>query len=140
MSLDLMLNLMQGEFSLEIEQQIPTDGVIAVYGPSGSGKTTLLRAIAGLLNSPKGRVTFNGKVWQNNASFLPVDKRGVAYVFQEPSLFEHLSVKANIDYAFKRTPDEHRRIDDAPGGEICCHLHSIPCLIAEAPQVPTGQR
>lgn len=110
LSLELSLLLRNGEFNLDIEQRLPSQGVTAIYGPSGSGKTTLLRAIAGLLKSPEGTISFKQKIWQNSAEFLPTHLRQLAYVFQEPSLFEHLSVQENIDYAFKRVPQAQRVI------------------------------
>ena len=92
-----------GDFTLEVEQSLSSNAVTAIYGASGSGKTTLLRVIAGLLKPLKGELMFNGHCWQSNNDFLPAHKRQLAYVFQEPSLFEHLSVRGNIDYAFKRS-------------------------------------
>ncbi|UDF03131.1 ATP-binding cassette domain-containing protein [Asticcacaulis sp. AND118] len=78
-------------------------GLTAIMGPSGSGKTTLLRAIAGL-ERLNGRVQVGDAVWQDGRGFLPVHKRAVGYVFQEPSLFSHLSVEGNLDFALKRNP------------------------------------
>ena len=92
-----------GDFTLEVEQSLSSNAVTAIYGASGSGKTTLLRVIAGLLKPLQGELMFNGHCWQSNNDFLPAHKRQLAYVFQEPSLFEHLSVRGNIDYAFKRS-------------------------------------
>ena len=45
-----------------------------------------------------------GQVWQDNAQgiFLPTWKRSLGYVFQEASLFDHLDVQANIDFAARR--------------------------------------
>ncbi|WP_298329406.1 ATP-binding cassette domain-containing protein [Asticcacaulis sp.] len=78
-------------------------GLTALMGPSGSGKTTLLRAIAGL-ERLSGRVQVGDAVWQDADRFMPVHKRAVGYVFQEPSLFSHLSVEGNLDFALKRSP------------------------------------
>ncbi len=103
-TLELTVALKRGEFQLKVEQSLPTDSVTAIYGPSGSGKTTLLRVIAGLLKSPQTELRFNGCLWQDKSNFVPPHKRGLAYIFQEPSLFDHLSVKDNINYAFKRVP------------------------------------
>lgn len=78
-------------------------GLTAIMGPSGSGKTTLLRAIAGL-ERLSGRVQVGDAVWQEGRNFVPVHKRAVGYVFQEPSLFSHLSVEGNLAFALKRNP------------------------------------
>ncbi|WP_340677521.1 molybdenum ABC transporter ATP-binding protein [Paraglaciecola sp.] len=89
-------------FKLDVDLQLPSKGIIALFGHSGSGKTTLLRCIAGLQPSDQGLMQVNGKVWQDKNFNLPTHKRGLAYVFQESSLLPHLSVKANLHYALKR--------------------------------------
>ncbi|MGZ3298905.1 MAG: ATP-binding cassette domain-containing protein, partial [Asticcacaulis sp.] len=80
---------------------VPAQGVTAVWGPSGAGKTTLLRAIAGL-ERLEGHVRVAGATWQDDKVFRPVHQRRIGFVFQEPSLLPHLSVRGNLDYAAKR--------------------------------------
>lgn len=99
-----------GDFSLDVDLQLPGQGVIALFGHSGSGKTTVLRSIAGLEHFA-GKLMVNGEVWQDGESFLPVHKRPIGYVFQEASLFSHLSVKQNLAFGLKRTPEAERRIE-----------------------------
>ncbi|MET0116889.1 MAG: molybdenum ABC transporter ATP-binding protein [Sedimenticola sp.] len=99
-----------GNFELDARFQSRASGVTALFGRSGSGKTTLLRAIAGLERAQKGQVIINGDVWQNDDDFVPPHQRQIGYVFQEASLFPHLSVKANLEYGWQRTPAELRRI------------------------------
>ena len=89
-------------FALDVDLMLPGRGVTALFGPSGAGKTTLLRCIAGLEHMPHGRLTVNGMVWQDEAVFLPTHRRPLGYVFQEASLFSHLSVRGNLDYGMKR--------------------------------------
>ena len=89
-------------FCLRIKAVLPTQGISAIYGPSGSGKTTLLRCIAGLEKNSQGKIIFNGDVWQNSDFFLPTYKRPIGYVFQEASLFEHLTARGNLDFAIQR--------------------------------------
>ncbi|MDP4027530.1 MAG: molybdenum ABC transporter ATP-binding protein [Gallionella sp.] len=98
-------------FALHAELQVFAHGVIALFGPSGSGKTTLLRCIAGLERIPNGALQVKDEVWQEGASFMPVHRRPLGYVFQEASLFPHLSVKENLEYGLKRIPPEQRRIE-----------------------------
>ncbi|MGE0385396.1 MAG: molybdenum ABC transporter ATP-binding protein [Gammaproteobacteria bacterium] len=92
-----------GDFSLRARFSAPMAGVTALFGPSGSGKTTLLRCIAGLARLA-GHVRIGAESWQDDATgtFLPTHRRGVGYVFQEPSLFPHLSVRGNLRYATRR--------------------------------------
>ena len=103
MSIDASFDLAFPGFSLQADLQLPGQGVTAFFGPSGSGKTTLLRCIAGLEKVPGGRLVVNGEVWQEGNVFLPVHKRALGYVFQEASLFPHLSVQQNLDYGARRS-------------------------------------
>ncbi|MDL0431088.1 molybdenum ABC transporter ATP-binding protein [Marinobacter sp. TBZ242] len=96
-------------FRMQVDLQLPGNGVTALFGHSGCGKTTLLRCIAGL-QACSGRLSVNGDVWQDHNVSLPVHKRPLAYVFQETSLFPHLSVKGNLDFGYRRTPATQRRI------------------------------
>ena len=90
-------------FTLDVDLSLPGRGVTALFGPSGCGKSTLLRCIAGLNDAPEGRCVVNGEVWQDGANPLPTHQRPLGYVFQEPQLFAHLSVRANLQYGRQRT-------------------------------------
>jgi molybdate transport system ATP-binding protein len=89
-------------FELDIDIDIPGQGITAIFGESGSGKTSLLRCIAGLENNAFGCLNVNGELWQNASVFVPTHKRSLGYVFQEASLFEHLTSMGNLCYAIKR--------------------------------------
>ncbi|WP_305073353.1 molybdenum ABC transporter ATP-binding protein [Propionivibrio sp.] len=95
-------------FTLDVDLALPGRGVTALFGHSGSGKTTLLRCIAGLERAREGRLTVNGEVWQDERHWLPTHKRPIGYVFQEASLFPHLSVLGNLRYGMKRMFDPQR--------------------------------
>lgn len=90
-------------FSLDVDLTLPGHGVTALFGHSGSGKTTLLRCIAGLERAPHGRLRVGDEVWQDAGRWLPVHRRPIGYVFQEASLFAHLSVLDNLNYGVKRS-------------------------------------
>jgi molybdate transport system ATP-binding protein len=100
-----------GEFSLDVAFSCPMRGVTAVFGPSGCGKTTLLRCVAGL-QRVAGRLSVGGEVWQDDASglFRKAHERSIGYVFQEASLFPHLSVRRNLEYGLSRIPAARRRV------------------------------
>ena len=106
MTIAVRFNIQRGEFALNIDTVIPETGVTAIFGPSGSGKTTLLRAIAGLEHADNGYLKVGDALWQGNGVFLPTHQRKIGYVFQEPSLFSHLSVEANLNYGLERAKDE----------------------------------
>lgn len=95
-------------FALDVDLHLPASGVTALFGHSGSGKTTILRCIAGLECAPKGRLVVNGEVWQDREQWVPTHKRSIGYVFQEASLFPHLSVLGNLQYGMKRISDPQR--------------------------------
>ncbi|MBU0656125.1 MAG: molybdenum ABC transporter ATP-binding protein [Gammaproteobacteria bacterium] len=92
------------DFTLATDLQLPGRGVTALFGHSGSGKTTLLRCIAGLQRPDSGFLQVRGQVWQDSTKgvFLPTHQRPLGYVFQEASLFPHLTARKNIDYGRKR--------------------------------------
>ena len=106
MTIAVRFNIQRGEFALNIDTVIPETGVTAIFGPSGSGKTTLLRAIAGLEHADNGYLKVGDALWQGNGVFLPTHQRKIGYVFQEPSLFSHLSVQGNLNYGLERAKDE----------------------------------
>ena len=95
-------------FTLDVDLTLPGRGVTALFGHSGSGKTTLLRCIAGLERAPLGALTVNGEVWQDARQWMPTHQRPLGYVFQEASLFPHLSVLGNLRYGRKRTEAAQR--------------------------------
>lgn len=102
MSIRARFSVQRRDFSLDLEFQAPGRGVTAIFGPSGCGKTTLLRHIAGLEYCVDAELEVNGSCWQRPGHFVPVHQRALGYVFQEPSLFAHLSVIGNLRYAIKR--------------------------------------
>lgn len=95
-------------FTLDVDLDLPAKGMIALFGHSGSGKTTLLRCIAGLERAPDGFLALDGEVWQNGERWLPTHKRPLGYVFQEASLFPHLTVMGNLCYGMRRVSRERR--------------------------------
>tara|TARA_R110001583_G_scaffold194954_1_gene367829 strand:+ start:40813 stop:41910 length:1098 start_codon:yes stop_codon:yes gene_type:complete len=99
--MQLQLTLHRDDFSLAVDTHLPATGVSVIFGHSGSGKTTLLRCIAGLERA-SGDVLFNGDVWQRDKQFIPTHRRPLAYVFQEASLFNHLTAAGNLQFAEKR--------------------------------------
>ncbi|CAM2067060.1 molybdenum ABC transporter ATP-binding protein [Sulfidibacter corallicola] len=90
-------------FSLDVDVTVPGNGITIIFGQSGSGKTTFLRCVAGLEKPDRGRLAVNGDIWQSETTFLPTHKRPLGYVFQESSLFPHLTAKGNLAYALKRS-------------------------------------
>ena len=118
--IEVRLQLNYSGFALDVDLQLPGRGVTALYGHSGSGKTTCLRCIAGLERASDGFVQINDHVWQDsrNGVFVPPHKRALGYVFQEASLFPHLSVLANLEFGLKRIPKAQRHVDLAQATQL----------------------
>ncbi|MBF0192131.1 MAG: molybdenum ABC transporter ATP-binding protein [Magnetococcales bacterium] len=127
MTIEARFSLSWPGFSLEVDLQCPGKGVTALFGRSGSGKTTLLRAIAGLERVEGGRLVVNGEVWQEQQLFLPTHRRPLGYVFQEASLFPHLSVRGNLEYGRRRV-----------GGGDASHFEAIIALLGIEPLLERG--
>jgi len=110
MTVECGFRVKRQDFILDADMTIPGRGVTAIFGPSGCGKTTLLRAIAGLEKSSSGVLKVDGAIWQDSSSFVPPHKRPIGYVFQEASLFAHLSVQGNLEYGVSRIPVAERKV------------------------------
>lgn len=110
MTIEIRFGIQRGEFSLDVDTELPSVGISAIFGPSGCGKTTLLRAIAGLDFHPDGFLKIGEYTWQDGDRFLPPHRRPLGYVFQEASLLDHLSVRGNLEFGVKRIPEDKRRI------------------------------
>ncbi len=106
MTINARFKLVKENFTLDAEFSVPSNGVTAVFGPSGCGKTTLLRMMAGLDHCMNGYLKVADTVWQDQHCFVPAHQRSIGYIFQEASLFPHLNVQQNIDYAIKRSQNK----------------------------------
>ena len=113
MTIEAKLRVDRGAFTLDAELSAPARGVTAIFGPSGAGKTTLLRAIAGLEKGTHGHLAVGEDVWQDETRFLSPHRRPLGYVFQEASLFDHLSVRRNLEYGYRRVPEADRQVEVA---------------------------
>jgi molybdate transport system ATP-binding protein len=134
--LQLRLHHTLGNFALKVAFDAAARGVTALFGPSGSGKTTVLRCIAGLTRATDGLVVFDGECWQDAARglFVQPHRRACGYVFQEASLFPHLSVERNLQYGWKRVPAAQRRVRF----EHAVELLGIAPLLARLPATLSG--
>ena len=110
MNIEARFYIERDEFTLDAELHTPMQGITAVFGPSGCGKTTLLRALAGLEHCREGYLALGGEVWQNRQQYIPPHRRTLGYVFQEANLFPHLTVRGNLEYGYKRLPENERRL------------------------------
>ncbi len=77
------------------EWEIPDDGITALTGPSGSGKTSIVRILLGLEPCP----SLSWQFGKEDLAKQPVGQRRLGVVFQEYSLFPHLTARENIEFA-----------------------------------------
>lgn len=101
----IRLHLARPAFTLDVDLDLPGDGITVLFGVSGSGKTSLLRCVAGLEHTPRALVSIAGETWQDDDTgiCLPTWQRPLGYVFQEASLFAHLNVRKNLQFGLKRS-------------------------------------
>ncbi|AXI61799.1 molybdenum ABC transporter ATP-binding protein [Pseudomonas kribbensis] len=134
--IEARLKLAYSGFGLDVDLHLPGRGVTALFGQSGSGKTTCLRCIAGLERASNAFVQINDEVWQDSEKgiFVPPHKRALGYVFQEASLFPHLSVLTNLQFGLKRIARNQRRVDMAQATELL----GIGHLLERHPQHLSG--
>lgn len=102
--------------TFELSAEVPDRGVelslavepgetVALLGPNGAGKSTALAVAAGLLRPARARVTLDGRpltvsgVEGHPAAYVPPHGRRVALLAQDPLLFPHLDVRANVEFA-----------------------------------------
>ncbi len=134
MKIEARFRINRGDFRLDVDLNLPGQGVTAILGPSGSGKTTLLRAIAGLEHYPGGKLKVGGLCWQEGKNFVPPHQRPLAYVFQEASLFAHLNVHRNLEYGLKRVPKADHKVSLAQA----ISLLGIEHLLERKPETLSG--
>jgi iron(III) transport system ATP-binding protein len=92
-----------------IDLSIAPGEILALLGPSGCGKTTTLRLIAGLERPDSGTISLRGEVASGANRFLPAERRGIGFMFQDFALFPHLTVRENVAFGLKHLRNGARR-------------------------------
>ena len=126
----------RGDFRLDIDLELPGRGITTLFGHSGSGKTTCLRAMAGLERAPGGHFSMGEDIWQDepNGVFVPTHRRALGYVFQEASLFPHLSARENMLFGLKRAAPAEQRFNLAAVADLL----GIGSLLDRMPNMLSG--
>jgi molybdopterin-binding protein len=91
-----------GGFAIDVrlDAQLAPGSMLVLFGPSGAGKTTILRHLAGLERPDEGIIRFDGSVWCDTVRgvWQPPQSRRIGLVFQNPTLFPHLTVRDNVRF------------------------------------------
>lgn len=97
---ELQLRAVVTERRLDVEFSVAAGEVLAVLGPNGAGKSTVLHVIAGLLHPDEGLVRLGDRVLTDTTAGVevPTHQRRVGLLLQDPLLFPHLSVAANVAF------------------------------------------
>ncbi|KKG11398.1 ATP-binding cassette domain-containing protein [Methanosarcina sp. 2.H.A.1B.4] len=120
-------------FSLdELSLKVESGEYFVILGPTGAGKTLLLELIAGFHVPDSGRVLVDGK----EVTHLPPEKHNLAFVYQNYSLFPHMSVKKNIEFGMrmKRIKDSKRVLETARDLKITHLLDRNPLTLSGGEQ------
>src|SRR6478752_7180232 len=96
--LDAAVTVARSGFTLDVALRVAPGDVLAVLGPNGSGKSTLLDVLAGLLRPDAGHVRVRGRRLTDSGVHVPPHRRGVGLLAQQPLLFPHLTVLANVEF------------------------------------------
>lgn len=98
----------------DVSLTVPHGSLVVLLGPTGVGKTTTLRLVAGLEHPDSGDILIGGR----SVRGLTPAQRDVAMVFQQYSLYPHLTVRQNLEFPLKspllKTPREEmeRKVQD----------------------------
>lgn len=92
-----------GDLDMDIQLQLPMQGITAIFGRSGAGKTSLINVLSGLATPDSGSISLGQHVLYNQQAGinLPPEKRRIGYVFQDARLFPHYTVAGNLNYGCK---------------------------------------
>ena len=112
--------------SAALDVDLAPGSMLVLFGPSAAGKTTILRMIAGLERPDAGTIRCGGEVWFDAARkiWCPPQVRRAGLVFQEPTLFPHLTVRDNIRYGVGPESDS-RWSRVRPGSDPVAEIESM---------------
>jgi len=101
MTLSVRITKRLPRFTLQVDLELPGEGIHAVVGPSGAGKTSLLRLLAGLDKPDGGSIRLGDATWSDTARGVHLEpwQRPVGMVFQDFGLFPHLNLLDNVLFA-----------------------------------------
>lgn len=93
----------------QVSLEVADGELFVLLGASGSGKSTVLRLIAGLIQPDAGRIVVHGR----DVTAVPPQQRNMGFVFQNYSIFRHMTVAQNIEFGLKNTQSTRQRTSAA---------------------------
>lgn len=107
MSINLSIKKKLRFLDIDISFSCPDGKLMVIIGPSGGGKTSIIRMLAGLDKPDEGEILFDNTPWfdSDKRINIPVQKRRLGYVFQDYTLFPHLSLYDNAAFAARDRKD-----------------------------------
>lgn len=138
--LEILLDAHRGSFHLQVDCRFSSDWTV-LFGPSGSGKSTLLRLLAGLdrqriHRSSRARIALDSDLLTDTPAGLWIapGRRQTSMVAQQPALFPHLSVEANVAYGLRKLDSREQTVRV----EEMLNLAGAPALARRRPQSLSG--
>jgi molybdate transport system ATP-binding protein len=101
--LDATIHKKLRDFPLDLTIRARPGEIVVLMGGNGAGKSTVLNIISGLVVPDSGSIRLDGSVLfdSGNGMDVPVENRHIGYVFQNSSVFPHLSVRENIAFGLR---------------------------------------
>ncbi len=130
--LEISFTVQRRDFPVAAELTIPTGEHLVLFGPSGAGKTTVIEAIAGLVRI-EGTIRLGSQVLTESGppySSIPLHRRRVGLVRQDPALFPHLTVAENIGFARRLPVDAPAILQIGDGLGLAGMLSSLPAALS----------
>lgn len=103
------LDMAEGAKELAVNMEINAGEFVILFGKSGAGKTSLLRIISGLFKPDRGFIKSGNETWfdAEKKVNIPVQKRNIGFVFQNPALFPNMTIMETLRYAAGKNPDKN---------------------------------
>ena len=130
---ELLLRAVVSDRQMDVEFSVAAGEVLAVLGPNGAGKSTALHVIAGLIRPDDGVVRLGDRVLTDTTAGVDVatHDRRVGLLLQDPLLFPHMNVAANVAFGPHSRPRWFRAFGSDRAQEKAMALRWLRVVDAE---------